>query len=106
MQSGVYAADALADIVEGASEAEAWRRYEWQCRRRFTFSFLMGWVVRGAVTTPILDGLAAVFNNPMVQRAITRTVGSALAGSSVAASASPTVAAEPAKCPIPHAAAN
>jgi geranylgeranyl reductase family protein len=108
MQSGCFAAEALADVVQGAAdEKQAWRNYQWRCRRRFTFSFLMGHALRGALRTPLLDLVAMAYNDPTVRRAATWAVGSALAGSQLdaarAVEAPPPAAA---KCPFPHSAAN
>lgn len=84
MQSGIYAADALASVLAGASsEKDAWRRYTWRCRARFTPGFLLGHGLRALFRTPVLDGLATLFNNEWVREALTRTLGSALAGSQV-----------------------
>jgi geranylgeranyl reductase family protein len=84
MQSGCFAAEAVADIVSGRmSEQAAWRRYTWRCRQRFTFGFVMGHVLRGALKTPIFDVLAVGYNSPMVRRVATWAVGSVLAGSHV-----------------------
>jgi flavin-dependent dehydrogenase len=103
MQSGVYAAEAVADVVQGvADEARAWRDYTWRCRRRFTAGFLLGHLVRGMLKTPLLDGIARVYNNPTARGLTTWAIGSALTGSHVAERVSPTVAA-PAQCPFPHA---
>lgn len=98
MQSGVFAADAIADIRSGiASEPEAMRRYLWRCRKEFTVSFAMGHVVRALVQTPILDGLARVYNHPMMRKLVTTAIGSALAGSALtdAADAAASSAAAP-----------
>lgn len=81
MQSGIYAADAVADVVAGASEKRVWRRYTWQCRQRFTAGFLMGHVVRGALKTPLFDTLALAYNSPSVRKVATWALSSALAGS-------------------------
>lgn len=81
MQSGVYAAEAVAAILGGAPEAEAMRRYAWTCRRRFTTSFLVGHAVRGLVQTPLLDGIATLYNSPTVRSTLSRVFASALAGS-------------------------
>jgi menaquinone-9 beta-reductase len=109
MQSGVYAADALADVVGGkATEVKAWSRYTWQCRQRFTFGFVVGHVLRGALKTPLFDAVALAYNSPAVRKVATWAIGSALAGSSMkeappppGASASatprPSVAAQPAE---------
>jgi flavin-dependent dehydrogenase len=84
MQSGIYAADAVADVVSGlATEQQAWRKYEWKCRQRFTFGFLMGHVIRGALKTPLFDAIAMAYNSPAIRRAATFALGSALAGSTV-----------------------
>ena len=113
MQSGVYAADALADVVDGrASEAKAWSRYTWQCRQRFTFGFLMGHALRGALKTPLFDAIALAYNSPVVKRAATWVLASALAGSSLTETApTPSHAASPPSetadvAPPPHALAN
>jgi geranylgeranyl reductase family protein len=83
MQSGVYAAEALASVLHGDARFEAaMRAYTWQCRRRFTLSFLVGHAVRGVVQTPVLDLAARLYNNPEVRGAVTRVLTSALAGSS------------------------
>ena len=84
MQSGVFAANAVADIHSGvASEREAMRQYLWRCRKEFTVSFAMGHVVRALVDSPVLDGLASLYNNPMMRKLVTTVVGSALAGSTL-----------------------
>jgi len=83
MQSGVYAAEAVSAALSGAPEAEAMRRYAWACRRRFTASFLVGHAVRGLVQTPLLDGIATLYNSPTVRSALSRVVASALAGSTL-----------------------
>ncbi|MGZ3428335.1 MAG: NAD(P)/FAD-dependent oxidoreductase [Polyangia bacterium] len=82
MQSGVFAADALADVASGrATETQAWSRYTWQCRQRFTFGFVMGHVLRGALKTPLFDAIAMAYNSPSVKKVATWALGSALAGS-------------------------
>jgi menaquinone-9 beta-reductase len=82
MQSGVYAADALSRVIHGeASEAEAMRSYAWACRRRFTTSFVIGHAVRALVQTPLLDGIAGLYNSPRVRNAAARALRFALAGS-------------------------
>jgi geranylgeranyl reductase family protein len=90
MQSGVYAADALADAVDGRrSEARAWSRYTWQCRRRFTLGFAVGQLLRGALRTSLLDGVAAAYNSPTVRRAAYWALSTALAGSQLTEQAPP-----------------
>jgi hypothetical protein len=54
-----------------------------QHRKRFTSAFLAGHALRAVVDSPILDGVADTYNNPLVRKAVTRLLGSALAGSSV-----------------------
>jgi geranylgeranyl reductase family protein len=99
MQSGIYAAEALAEVVKGhANEAAAWRRYTWRNRQRFTFGFLVGHVLRAALKTPLFDAIAIGYNNPAIQRLATWAVGSALAGSHVDA-AHDTVSPVPAAAP-------
>lgn len=96
MQSGVYAAEAVADVAGGRlPEAAAWRRYTWACRRRFTPSFAVGHLVRGAVQTPLLDWIAALYNNPLLRRAATFAIASALTGSHVSDRMSPAPAKGP-----------
>ena len=87
MQSGIYAAETVADVLGGrVPEEEALRAYLWKHRRRFTPGFLVGHLFRGVVRTPILDGVAAFFDQPLVRRAAVRLLGSALAGTSVSES--------------------
>ena len=82
MQSGAFAAEAVADIVAGrATEKQAWRRYTWRNRQRFTFGFVMGHVLRGALKTPVMDAIAIAYNSPSVRKVATWAVASALAGS-------------------------
>jgi geranylgeranyl reductase family protein len=91
MQSGVFAADALADVVSGrATEHKAWSRYQWQCRQRFTFGFVMGHVLRGALRTPLFDAIAMAYNSPAVKKVATWALGSALAGSTLTEAPTPT----------------
>jgi menaquinone-9 beta-reductase len=95
MQSGVYAAQAIAAIREGrASEERAMRDYAWTCRRRFTASFLVGHAVRGLVQTPFLDGVSMLYNSPRVRGAVTWALASALAGSHVSKRVSGSAGAE------------
>src|SRR5258706_11248998 len=79
MQSGCFAAEAVADALGASGEERAWARYTQRCRRRFTFGFAMGHVLRGALKTPVFDWIAAAYNNATVRRAATWAVGSALA---------------------------
>ncbi len=121
MQSGCYAAEAVAEVLSGAAaEAQAWSRYQARCRKRFTAGFVVGHALRGALKTPLLDGIAMAYNNPTVRKLATWLVGSALAGSAVTESdtivaphgdagathhhAASSESGE--KCPFPHAAVN
>jgi len=92
MQSGIYAADAVADVLAGrTSEEEAWKQYVWKHRKRFTLSFLAGHAVRAAVRSGVLDAMAYAYDNPTIRKGVVRTLGSALAGTSVReAAADPT----------------
>jgi geranylgeranyl reductase family protein len=84
MQSGVFAADAVARVLGGrASEEDAFRDYLWQHRKRFTLGFVVGHAVRAVVSSPVLDAVAALYDRPWIRRGVVRTLGSALAGTSV-----------------------
>jgi menaquinone-9 beta-reductase len=90
MQSGLFAADAVSDILAGsATEEAAWRKYTWQCRRRFTAGFVVGHVIRGALKTPLFDGIALAYNSPSVRRVATWAISTALAGSELREAATP-----------------
>ena len=84
MQCGIFAAQAVSDVLGGrVTEASAWRSYEWSHRRRFTAGFLAGHALRAVIRSPLLDGIAALYNEPAVRRGVVRVLGSALAGSSI-----------------------
>lgn len=84
MESGMMAAEACHRVLrEGASEEKVWRQYLFRHRRRFTGAFVTGHALRKAIDSSLLDRLADAFNNPTVRRAVTRLLGSALAGSAV-----------------------
>ncbi|GMU61444.1 MAG: geranylgeranyl reductase [Myxococcaceae bacterium] len=84
MESGVFAAEACARVLkQGVSEKKAWSWYTNQHRKRFTGAFLAGHALRAVVDSTLLDHVADAYNNPMVRRAVTRLLGSALAGSAV-----------------------
>jgi flavin-dependent dehydrogenase len=83
MQSGIYAADAVASVIRGErSERSAWRRYLWRHRRRFTLGFAAGHLLRAAVNSSLLDHVARAYNSSTGQRLIERLLGSALTGTS------------------------
>ena len=85
MQSGMFAADTLADVLEAKeSEAAAWKSYVWKHRKRFTLGIAGGLLLRAVVDSPVLDGVAKIYNNPKVRKSVVRLLGSALAGSGVA----------------------
>jgi flavin-dependent dehydrogenase len=72
MQSGIYCANAVADILnEGANEKHRLAAYTAECRRRFTLGFAMGHVVRGVMKTPLLDWTADAYNNPRIRGVVT-----------------------------------
>jgi flavin-dependent dehydrogenase len=84
MQSGIYAAQAVSDVLDRrVTEEAAWRSYVWSHRRRFTAGFLAGHALRAVIRSPVLDGIAALYNQPAIRRGVVRVLGSALAGSSV-----------------------
>jgi geranylgeranyl reductase family protein len=84
MQCGIYAANAVSDVIDRRmTEEAAWRAYVWSHRRRFTAGFLAGHALRAVVRSPVLDGIAALYNQPAIRRSVVRVLGSALAGSSV-----------------------
>src|SRR5205814_1912925 len=84
MQSGIYAADTIADVVTGrGSEKKMWSRYTWQCRQRFTAGFVVGHALRGAIRTPIFDALAMVYNSPSVKKVAMWALSTALAGTNL-----------------------
>ncbi len=84
MQSGVYAAEAVSQVLDGkAEESEAWEEYRQKHRRRFTPEFIGGRALRKAIDSPLLDRVASAYNSPFIRRSVVRLLGSALAGSSV-----------------------
>lgn len=84
MESGVFAAEAIAKVLKsGASERSAWGSYVNQHRKRFTGSFIAGHALRAVIASPVLDGVADLYNNPTVKKLVVKVLGSALAGSAV-----------------------
>jgi flavin-dependent dehydrogenase len=70
MRSGMMAAEAVADVIQGrASEAEALARYERRCRRAFQLAFWGGALFRAAVRTPLLDWVVKAGERPLIQSA-------------------------------------
>ena len=71
MRSGMFAAEALADVLSGKSlEAAALDRYDRRCSRAFLPSFWAGGLFRGVLRTPFLDKVVQASNLPRV-RAVT-----------------------------------
>ena len=84
MQSGIFAADAVADMLVGkVPEAEAHQQYLRRVRKAFFASFTRGHLFRFLLKTPLLDGIAALYNHPRFRQAAGWAVGSALAGSDI-----------------------
>lgn len=84
MQSGIFAADAVADLLVGkVPEAEAHQQYLRRVRKAFFASFTRGHLFRFLLKTPLLDGIAALYNHPRFRQAAGWAVGSALAGSDI-----------------------
>ena len=81
MQSGIFAAEAVASVVSGeCSERLAWRNYLWRHRRQFTPGFAAGHLLRAVVDSSVLDRVARAYNSTSGQRLIQRLLGSALTG--------------------------
>src|SRR5713101_3132174 len=81
MQSGIFAAEAVASVVSGeCSERSAWRNYLWRHRRQFTPGFAAGHLLRAVVDSSVLDRVARAYNSTSGQRLIQRLLGSALTG--------------------------
>jgi len=82
MQSGIYAAEAIGAVIAGERSWDAaMRRYTRACRARFTLGFAVGHAVRALVKTPLLDGIATLYNDPRVRTTVAGALASALAGS-------------------------
>lgn len=84
MESGVFAADAVAAVLRGGvKEEKAWSAYVQRHRRRFTGAFVAGHALRAVIDSPVLDNIADVYNQPLVRKLVVKLLGSALAGSAV-----------------------
>src|SRR5262249_2135638 len=82
MESGMFAAEAVARLVRGeATEESAWSGYLRALRRRFTVGFAAGHLLPELVSDGMLDRLARAYNGESFQRAIHGIVGAALTGS-------------------------
>ncbi|HEY3805623.1 MAG TPA: NAD(P)/FAD-dependent oxidoreductase [Kofleriaceae bacterium] len=55
MRSGMLAADAIAEISRGAGEADAFARFQRNCRRTFLRSFWGAALIKRAVSSPVPD---------------------------------------------------
>jgi geranylgeranyl reductase family protein len=67
MRSGMFGAEAVADVLGGRqTEALAMAEYEARCRRAFHLSFLGGAIFRAALKTPIMDWLVKAGETPLV----------------------------------------
>jgi flavin-dependent dehydrogenase len=74
MQSGVYAADAIADVqLQGTDKTRAWQTYLARNRKKLTASFVVGHALRGIMRTPLLDWVALAYNNSAVRRRSSRS---------------------------------
>jgi flavin-dependent dehydrogenase len=75
MRSGMYAAEAIAEILSGRSiEREALARYDRRCAGAFLPSFWAGGLVRGVLRTPVLDYLIKTGNSPRVKAVTARVL--------------------------------
>ncbi|KIG13116.1 geranylgeranyl reductase [Enhygromyxa salina] len=73
MRSGMFAADAIAEITSGAaSERQALGRYDRRCANSFMPSFWAGGLFRSVLRTPLLDCLVRAKNMPVVKAATAR----------------------------------
>ena len=70
-------------LKDGATEEKAWGAYVQRHRVRFTGAFVAGHALRAVIDSPILDNVAAAYNQPMVRKMVVKLLGSALAGSTV-----------------------
>jgi len=59
-----------------------WREYTWRCRRRFTFGFAVGRLLRGALRTRACDLLADAYNATVARRLAAWAADSVLARAS------------------------
>lgn len=75
MESGTLAAEAVARALQGESESKAWKSYVQAHRKRFTSAFIAGHLLRTVVDSPILDGVADVYNNPLVRKVVVKLLG-------------------------------
>ncbi len=67
MRSGILAAEAIAEIERGATEQDAFVRFQRRCRRTFQRSFWAGALVKRALASPLPDWMA-VASKPLLKR--------------------------------------
>jgi geranylgeranyl reductase family protein len=73
MRSGMFAAEALAEILSGESlEQHALARYDRRCAKAFVPSFWAGGAFRSVLRTPFLDYVIRASNNTTVKAATGR----------------------------------
>jgi flavin-dependent dehydrogenase len=73
MRSGMFAAEAIGDVLQGRrDEMAAFKRYERRCARTFLPSFWAGGFFRGALHTPVLDMIVKASGFPRVQATTAR----------------------------------
>jgi geranylgeranyl reductase family protein len=73
MRSGMFAAEALAQILSGdALERHALDGYDCRCAKAFVPSFLAGGAFRSVLRTPFLDYVVEASNHPMIKAATGR----------------------------------
>lgn len=73
MRSGMFAAEAIADILSGrASEGAALSRYDRRCAATFMPSFWAGGLARRVLRTPVLDYVIKTSNTPRIKAATAR----------------------------------
>ena len=73
MRSGMFGAEAVADVLGGRqTEVKALAEYEGRCRRAFRLSFLGGALFRAALKTPVIDWLVKAGEQPVVGFATAR----------------------------------
>ncbi len=73
MRSGIFAAEAVADVLAGRrGEPDALAGYEAACRRTFRVSFAAARLWRLALRTPLLDWVVAAADRPTARSALAR----------------------------------
>lgn len=74
MRSGVLAAAALEQVLQGHNERLAWAAYEWRCRQAFAASFAGAAAMRQLVRSPALDWLVAAGERPALKQLAARVM--------------------------------